>query len=96
MKKFEDFTKEDLWALRGEIVLCSLFVADYRNSFGIDEYSVCEFFGGFISFAEECERDEGFADESPDEFFKRYDNADLLWEWYCCFDDFSWVKYVED
>lgn len=31
------FKEEYLWELRQQIVLNSLFVADYRNSFGIDE-----------------------------------------------------------
>ena len=93
MKKFEQFTKEDLWALRQEIVLNSLFIADYRNSFGIDEHSVCDFFDSFISYAQNEEKEDGFENESIEEFFDRYDNPDFLWGWYCCFEDFSWVQY---
>ena len=32
------FKEEYLWELRQEIVLGSLYYADYRNSFGIDEH----------------------------------------------------------
>lgn len=93
MKRFEDFNQEDLWALRQEIVLNSLYIADYRNSFGIEPHSVCDFFDGFMSFAQGIEEEEGFKDESIQEFFERYDNPDFLWEWYCCCEDFSWVEY---
>ena len=37
------FTKETLWALRREIRLNSLFIADYRNSRHIDPHVVCDF-----------------------------------------------------
>ena len=93
MKKFEDFTQDDLWALRQQIVLNSLFIADYRNDFEIDENSVCEFFDSFISYAQELEKEDGYENESIEEFFERYDNPDDLWEWYCCYEDFSWVRY---
>lgn len=93
MKQFEDFSPEDLWALRKEIVLNSLFIADYQNSFGIKANSVCEFFDSFMSYAQGEEREDGFEGESIEEFFERYDNADLLWDWYCCYEDFSWVEY---
>lgn len=96
MKKFDDFTKEDLWALRQQIVLNSLFTADYRNNFGIDPHSVQMFFDSFISYATEIEKEDGFAGESINEFFDRYDNPDLLWEWYNCYEDFSWVEYEEE
>ena len=74
----------------------SLFIADYENSFGIDAHSVCEFFDSFMSYAQGEEREDGFEGESIEEFFERYDNADLLWEWYCCYEDFSWVEYEEE
>ena len=93
MKRFEDFTKDELWALRQQIVLNSLYIADYRNDFGIDERSVCEFFDGFMSYAQQEEKEDGRDSETVTEFFERYDNPDPLWEWYCCFDDFDWVEY---
>ena len=42
------FTRESLWALRKEIVLNSLFIADYRNSLNIDPQMLCCFFDGFL------------------------------------------------
>ena len=52
-KRFEDFNKQDLEQLRKEIVLNSLYISDYNNSFNIDPHSVCDFFDGFISYMEE-------------------------------------------
>ena len=93
MKKFEQFTKEELWALRQQIVLNSLFISDYTNTFGIDEHSVCDFFDSFIDYAQTLEKEAGLQEESTEEFFSRYDNPDFLWEWFCCYEDFSWINY---
>ena len=46
------FTRESLWALRKEIVLNSLFIADYRNSLNIDPHMLCSFFDGFLEEVE--------------------------------------------
>lgn len=40
----------DLWKLRQEIKLGSLFIVDYRNSFGAAPHKVCDFFDGFLEF----------------------------------------------
>ncbi len=92
-KKFEDFTEQDLQALRNEIVLNSIYVADYRNSFGIDEHSVCEFFDSFMSFINELSIEDGNKDLPWDEFMEQYDTIDNLVEWFYCYEDFSWVQY---
>lgn len=46
-------TRETLWNLRMEICLCSLYYTDFRNSFGIDEHTVCDFFDGYADYLEE-------------------------------------------
>lgn len=72
---FEDgwLKKEYLWPLRQEIVLGSVFVADYRNSFGIDEHKVCDFFTSFWEgFCEELAKEDGLMAEAQ----KRYDASD--------------------
>ena len=51
-------TKDMLWQLRMEIRLCSLYYADYRNSFGIERRAVCDFFDGYADFLEELMREE--------------------------------------
>jgi hypothetical protein len=97
MKKFEDFTIEDLSKLRGEIVLNSLFTSDYENSFGIKAHCMHEFFDGYVSYLEEIAGEEGYTDwEDVFKMFDLYDNNENLYSWYCCFDDFDWVEYEED
>ena len=78
------FTKETLWKLRQEIVLNSLFIADYRNSLGIDPHEVCNFFDGFLEEVESQMEEEiaGFNDEHFFDHLPDYDNADRLWDYY--------------
>jgi len=45
-------SEKDLWKLRQEIVLNSLFTNDYENSFGIDARKVQDFMDGY--FEELC------------------------------------------
>lgn len=48
------FKPEYLWQLRQEIMLGSLYVSDYNNSFGIKPEKVCDFFTSFWdSYCEE-------------------------------------------
>lgn len=46
--QIKDLTKNQLWELRQEIVLNSLYLRDYYNSFGIDCNEVCGFFNGYV------------------------------------------------
>ena len=98
MKRFEDFTKEDLWALRNEVVVNSIFYSDYHNSFGLDTHSVCDFFDGWLDFIEELMVEDGYKDAACRffDYFVEYDNADTLVQWYNCYDDLSWMKYEEE
>ncbi len=101
MKRFENFTKEDLQNLRNEIVLNSLFVSDYNNSFGISAKSVCDFFDSYMDFIDEMAKEDGFkygyqSEHTFDEFFEKYDTIDNLMEWYGCYEDFSWVEYEDE
>lgn len=95
MKKFEDFSKEDLWKLRCEVSVNSLYYSDYHNSFGLDTHSVCDFFDGWLDFIKEQMMEDGHKDAGDKffDYFDQYDNAETLEQWYYCFDDFSWVKY---
>ena len=97
MKHFENYTKEDLWALRQEIVLNSLFMGDYKNTFGVDVESCHSFFDGYVSYICEIAKEEGKYDDSNfTDILIDYDNADNLLAWYYCHTDFDWVKYDED
>ena len=95
MKKFEDFSKEDLWALRNEVVVNSPYLSDYQNSFGLDTHSVYDFFDSWLSYMQSEMEEDGHKDAGDKFFgyFDQYDNADFLWSWFMCYEDFSWVKY---
>ena len=82
-------TQEELWRLRRQIVLNSLYYSDYINSFGIDRHLVCDFFDGYLDFLED-EMRENIPDYDGKHFFdhlKSYDNSDNLWAWYGCFEE---------
>ena len=81
-------TKDELWTLRQEIKLGSLFYADYRNSFGIDEHPVCDFFDGFLEYLDQeiQETIPGYDDAHFFDHLPAYDNADNLWDWYNMFE----------
>lgn len=86
MKHLEDLTQDELWALRKEIVLNSLFIHDYRNSFGISPKSACDFFDGYVSFLEELAEETGTT-------WTAQDSPEHLHQWLLCYDDYSWVEY---
>ena len=77
-------TKDELWALRQEIKLGSLFYADYRNSLGIDTHPVCDFFDGFLEYLDQEMQATipGYDDAHFFDHLPAYDNADNLWAWY--------------
>lgn len=82
-------SKKDLWKLRSEIVLNSLYIADYENSFDIPAEDVCDFFDGYVEelyyiMLEEIGEDkvkELSDKEYYKELFKR-DNIDNLYNYY--------------
>ena len=78
-------TENELWALRLEIVLNSLFVADYQNSFGYTPQSVCDFFDGYMDYLDELATEKYGSDRSLEQVFS-FDNAKNLHDWYDCFD----------
>lgn len=72
-----NLTKEQLWKLRQEIVLGSLYTHDYDNSFGIDPSAVYNFFDSFI---EDAQMDDyGKPNNRKTE---EYDNAEDLYSYY--------------
>ena len=81
-------SEENLWKLRQEIKLGSLFIADYRNSFGVDPHKVYDFFDGFLEFVEEEMREDhpGFNDAAFWELLPDYDTPEYLLDWYSCFE----------
>lgn len=86
MKQFEELTSKELWGLRNEIVLNSLFIADYSNHYNFDEKDVSCFFDGYMSYLEELGEEQNIND------IMSLDNEDNLYSWFNCYDDLSWIK----
>lgn len=82
MKKRINWNKQKLWRLRQEIVLNSLYLRDYENTFGIPHYIVCDFFDGYMEYLEEI---------------NETDTPENLWSWYNCFesDPLEWEETDE-
>jgi len=72
-----NLTKEQLWNLRKEIVLGSIYINDYKNSLNINPQAVCNFFDSFIEDAQQD--DEGNFNNRKTEDF---DNAEELYNYY--------------
>lgn len=92
-------TKEELWNLRNQIVLNSLYVSDYRNNFGIPEREVCNFFDSFLDNAYEEMMEDGALEDIPDKdrrsyVITRYDNSEDLYEYYGLFEEDTLPVYV--
>ena len=94
-KRFEDLTKDELWSLRTEIVLNSLFVSDYENTFGYTASCMNTFFDGYVHYLEELAKELGEDNLPFDEIVSKYDNEDNLFAYYWCQEDWSWVEYEE-
>lgn len=87
-------TREELWDLRKEIVLNSLYTSDYENTHHILPRDAQNFFDGYVEYLYELAEENG---EEPDihDLCIKYDNADNLENWYYCFDENPLLNYVE-
>ena len=91
-----EMSKRNLWALRTEITLGSLYTSDYENSFQILPRTVQDFFDGYIEYLWElAEENNKKADIDFEDLVEIYDNADNLESWYYCFDEDPLPTYVE-
>lgn len=89
-------TKTNLWNLRTEITLGSLYTSDYENSFQILPIIVQNFFDGYIEYLWElAEENSKKADMDFEDLVEIYDNADNLEGWYYCSDEDPLPTYVE-
>lgn len=81
--------REMLWKLRKEIILNSLFISDYRNTFGIDPHTVCDFFDSYLSYLDEemCAAIPNYDDSRFFDLLPTYDTEENLWNWYCCYEE---------
>lgn len=90
-----EMTKENLWNLRKEIMLGSLYTSDYENSFQILSTIVQNFFDGYIEYLWELAEENNKKDIDFEDLIKIYDNANNLESWYCCFDEDPLMTYIE-
>lgn len=92
-KAFEELTSAELLHLRKEIILNSILVYDYTNSFGFNPWDICSFFDGYVSYLNELAREDGYEDI---DYLTKYDTEENLYSWFLCYDDLSWVRFEED
>lgn len=75
--------KTQLKRLRNDIVLNSLYIADYNNRYGIDPHDVCDFFDGYMEYLWELEKEKyGKKLDNVEDFYKEFDNIENIWNWH--------------
>ena len=90
--KIQDLHQDDLWKLRTEVVFGSMFISDYRNTFGFSPASVQQFFEGYEQHLIELVKEDGYKSVTA-ELIDRYDNADQLFDYYWSIQDWDWFDY---
>lgn len=86
-------TKEELWKLRQEIVLDSLYARDYRNDMGFTPGSVRNFFDGYSDYLSDKAEENGTA---ADNAIDDYDSADSLWDYFNTYEDDPFARDGSD
>lgn len=75
--------KKQLKQLRKEIVLNSLYLNDYDNSFFIKNKTVCDFFDSYIEYLYELASEKNIDDN---DVLDKLDNIDNLYNYYLSFE----------
>lgn len=70
--------------LRQDVVLCSLFISDYKNRYNINPAEVCEWFNGYTDYLQELMEEEHGENFDFYELLPEYDNKDNLYAWQLC------------
>lgn len=84
MAQIKDLTKEQLWQLRKQITLNSLFIRDYNNSFNIDPKECCAFFDGYVECLWELATSElDYRGTDIMWVFEKLDNINNLYDYWC-------------
>ena len=97
-----DLTDDELIQLRSEISLNSIYLSDYKNSFGIDPEDAMDFFNGFYDYMyylAECEiEDEGMEadDNTLDELANSFDNNGALIDYASDYDDSDEYREIDE
>ena len=78
------WTQEELWDLRQQVPLFSIFVKDYVNTFHVDPECVCNFFDGYADYLETemKEYEDNYKDEQFYELLPKYDTPEALYDWW--------------
>lgn len=79
--------EKTLWKLRKEIRLNSLYYSDYKNSFGVDDHSCCDFFDSYCEYLGELMQEDVGDNYDFFALLSKYDNSDNLYNWYGCYED---------
>ena len=85
VKDFEDLDEDELWEIRKQVTLNSMFNFDYVVKEGYDERDLANFFDGYVDYLYEVAEDNGGK-------WTDYDDKDNLTYWFNCYDDLSWVR----
>lgn len=89
-------TEKALIELREDVVLDSIYTRDYVNRFNICPNQVSVFFDGYCDYLEELMIEDG--KDGINYFFdylEEYDTKQNLLNWYRCFDDNPFTKFVD-
>mgnify|MGYP003333798300 CR=1 FL=1 len=96
MKNLNDLTKEDLHQLRKEIVLFSIFISDYENSFEIPPEICAAFFEGYGEYLGELMADDGYSSDEFWDVLDKYETPENLYDWYyMCEYPFGYDLYLK-
>ncbi len=77
-------SESQLWELRQDICLCSYYLDDYKNRFGIDRKTVAMFFEGYEDHLSEIMRENNIDSDAFFDNLEEFDTAENLYSWHCC------------
>lgn len=79
-KHIQDLSPRQLWNLRKQITVNSLYYEDYENSYDIGRVEVAMFFDSWLEYLEEKMQEDivGYNDSMFWDYFKEYDTCKYL------------------
>lgn len=85
-KKIEDLGPRQLWFLRKDIIINSIYLNDYINRYGVTPSEVYNFFMGWLDFLEEIIKEDNpnYKDDLFWKLFPKYDTPKNLLNWWFC------------
>lgn len=88
MKQYQikDLGKTQLWRLRQDIVLNSLYTSDYQNRYGISPQDVCSFMDGYVEELCNMAEEQGVKTDNILDVIELFDNKDNLYNYAMCID----------